>query len=170
MTGIFIILLVLVLALSYVIMDMSKKISYQYRYAVSFKKSFKKLQLPLIRFKVEGEYKTFLLDSGSQGNLLDKKFVDSLPKNLTDNIKDSDVAFIGVEGNNTTDNKTLKLKLSHGSKKFPETEFTVLDLRPTFKILEKKIQEPIAGLLGAPFFEKYRWQLDFEELVVWIKK
>lgn len=150
-------------------MDMSKKISHQYRYAISFKKSFKKSQLPFIRLKVEGEYKNFLLDSGSQGNLLDETFVNSLPKTITENIKVSEETFVGV-GGKVDNTRSLDLNLVHGNKKFPNTKFTIMDMKPTFKILEKKIQEPIAGLLGAPFFEQYRWQLDFEDLVVWIKK
>jgi hypothetical protein len=28
----------------------------------------------------------------------------------------------------------------------------------------------IVGILGSPFFKKAKWVLDFEELVIWVKK
>ena len=50
-----------------------------------------------------------------------------------------------------------------------EEEFSITDLDGAFDIIKKENGVQIHGILGSKFFEKYKYILDFKELIAYIK-
>ena len=168
MVGVIIVLIILFSSLVWVAFDFSNKLKNQYKYSISFKKHFLKTKIPIINIKIENKYYPFILDSGSQMNILDFSFVESLPTELTDTISSSVTNIVGVSNSSQNTTGILRLNLSLKRLKFSNVDFSICDLRKPFSSIEKGLNgQKIAGILGSPFFEENRWSIDFDKYVVW---
>lgn len=114
--------------------------------------------LPLLIVEAQAKYLCFLLDTGSNINVLDKRVAEffQLQKST-----DKQQQF-GIDGElQTSDIVELTFSLEEREYK---ADFSVMDLSSAFGKVEEESGIQIHGLLGCSFMEQQKWILDFEKL------
>lgn len=136
------------------------------KYKVSFKKHFKKVKVPLIKMKIAGELRYFLVDSGATNNVIEKNFYNSVDPKYFNDLKFSDQI---ISTNGVTEKRPIVgANLSFKKDVFEDVTFIVADIAPAVEFIKNASNIVIAGILGSTFFEKYRWAVDFDERCIWI--
>jgi len=158
-----IVLLILSLGVTYLVKDLARRFNNSNRYSVCIKDGIKDCGLPLIKFKINGKNEWFLLDSGCNSNCLRKSYYDKMEEKA-ESVGNKTVH----DANGSNSASTVKLNLARGKSTFQSQFFDVVDLATFNEPLYGKYN--IVGVVGSPFFNENKWILDFEELVVWIKK
>ncbi len=126
---------------------------------MSFKESLDLVGLPIITF-FQGENKYhFILDTGAALSVVNEGAIknfsyESLPKKGSN---------YGIDGN-ILNTSFIKAHIEYKDNKFEE-EFQVLDLTSAFNNIKQDYGVTVTGILGNSFFTKYRYILDFKELV-----
>lgn len=139
---------------------------YDTKYEVSFKKHFKKVKVPLIKMKIAGELRYFVVDSGADNSVLSKTFYDSVdPKNFTD--VNYSMKIITPNGE-TEERPFVEADLSFKKDVFEDIPFLVSDLTSVENHIKSISNIVIAGILGSSFFNKYKWAIDFDERCIWV--
>ena len=160
--GVGIVLLILGFGLAFLIIDIRNRINNSNKYRVCFKKGFKKCGLPLIKLKINGKLEWFLLDTGANDNYLKESYFNT--------IENKPIALSESKTNDSNNEMTVNnylFDLSYNKSVFKDEQFSVTTLN-TFNELFRGYD--IVGIIGSPFFSKYRFQFDFDQLVVWINK
>lgn len=130
---------------------------------ISFRESMDLTELPVVTFYNKDTKLNFLLDTGSNNSHINSSVLSTLEyKNI-----DRKTETIGFNGNKS-DNNFCKMTISYKNQKFEE-EFGITDLEEAFSVVKKESGVQIHGILGSKFFEKYRYVLDFNELIAYIK-
>lgn len=170
--GILIVIFIIVCLTVFMVKHMSKQIDRDYEYYLGIKrlgkmdKHFKCSKLPTIKITINGTRYPFILDSGANTNVVDKSIVEALGL-------DKEAVKYNLEGTSGTVQGTqykTSMEFSYNNQVFQE-EFNTLDMKNIRDQLSS-IGIEAYGMLGAAFFEKHRWSLDFNKMVVWqrIKK
>ena len=134
------------------------------------KRGFNISKCPLIKLKINGKFKYFLLDTGAAVNALS---MEGMKQIYNDDHVFSVIGqqqLVGING--TTDKyfKIIEETVSFNKDKV-KTTFVVTDaLEESIKNTKELCGIEFLGILGAEFFNKARWVLDLESLVVWVKK
>ncbi len=125
---------------------------------ILLQKSLTQVGLPLILVKAQAQYLCFLLDTGSNINVLDKKVAEFFQ--LSSGTAQQQQ--FGIDGTlQTTD--VVKLTFSLEEREY-KADFSVMDLSSAFGKVEEESGIQIHGLLGCSFMEQQKWVLDFEKL------
>lgn len=142
-----------------------------YKYCINIhKEGFEKLKAPLIKMKIKGKYKYFLVDSGAAKNLISKKAFQSISKE-GDEVKIVDnVHILGVSGKEDKAVPVIEETISVGRDKFVQNFMVSEEWETTREYIHDTCGIEIIGLLGSEFFQKARWLIDFDNLVIWVKK
>ena len=159
--SVFAIIVACVVGVYFMVKDMASRIKRQNKYCVDFSKSYNSKGLPIIPMTINGEEKFFLLDSGANGNHLNKKYFDTL--NVVGSSESHEIQ--GHSGSSKA--QLFEGDICSNGYEFEDVQFYVMDIS-TFN--EHDYGCDIVGILGSPFFNKYKWIIDFDELVVWINK
>ena len=125
---------------------------------ISLQVSIFKVGLPLLIVKAQAKNLCFLLDTGSNINVLDKRVAEffRLPAGSTQHRQ------FGIDGTlQITD--VVKLTFSLEEREY-KADFSVMDLSSAFGKVEEESDIQIHGLLGCSFMEQQKWVLDFEKL------
>lgn len=130
---------------------MQQKISY----------GLQKTGLPLIAVEINQQNLCFLLDTGSNKNLIDKRVFDYFKEHL-ETVGNSSI--FGLDGNKT-DSPIIKLDFNFEGNSY-STKFNVFDSEKAFEAIEKETDIQIHGILGNEFFIENGWILDFDKLTV----
>lgn len=177
-----IILLTIAISLfSMVLVSINKTISKEFKYHFNSLKfttnnfnetikinqdSFNKTGMPIIKIKIKNESFNLLIDSGANCNILNLKAFNLVDDN---NYSKSHVSnFITASGESENEGFKVNIEFKQKQRKFNE-DFEIRDMSQAFDQIKLKDKVQIDGILGAPFFNKYNWTLDFENLVIWIK-
>lgn len=129
---------------------------------ILLQKSLTQVGLPLILVKAQAQYLCFLLDTGSNINVLDKKVAEFFQ--LSGGTAQQQQ--FGIDGTlQTTD--VVKLTFSLEEREY-KADFSVMDLSSAFGKVEEESGIQIYGLLGCSFMEQQKWVLDFEKLCLFI--
>ena len=131
---------------------------------MSFRESLDLADLPIVTFK-QGENKlNFILDTGANKSVINKEDA------LTLKAEDLDTAskVIGIDGH-VSHAPIKNIKFNYKNKQFEE-EFQVLDISKTVKAYRTKKGVTIHGLIGNNFMQKYKYVLDFKEMIAYSKK
>lgn len=134
------------------------------RSKISFKESMDLTELPVVTFYNGDKKLNFLLDTGSNLSHINSSVLTNLEYERTDNSTE----IVGMEGNSLECSSFCKMNISYKNQKFNE-EFSIIDLDKAFETVKKESGVQIHGILGSRFFEKYRYILDFNELIAYIK-
>lgn len=177
-----IILLTIAISLfSMVLVSINKTISREFKYHFNSLKfttnnfnetikinqdSFNKTGMPLIKVKIKNESFNLLLDSGANCNILNLDAFKLIDDNTFNKINVSN--FIGAGGEVNNEGFKVNIEFKQKQRKFNE-HFEIRDMSQAFNPIKLKDKIQIDGILGAPFFNSYKWTLDFENLVIWIK-
>lgn len=125
---------------------------------ISLRQSLIHLGLPLIPIKAQAQYLCFLLDTGSNINVLDKKVAEFFQLSG----RTAQQQQFGIDGTlQTTDVVEMTFSLEEREYK---ADFSVMDLSSAFGKVEEESGIQIHGLLGCSFMEQQKWVLDFEKL------
>lgn len=130
---------------------------------ISFKESMDLTELPVVTFYNKDTKLNFLLDTGSNNSHINGSVLSTLEYENIDRKTET----IGFNGNKS-DTNFCKMTISYKNQKFEE-EFSITDLEEAFSIVKKESGVQIHGILGSKFFEKYKYVLDFNELIAYIK-
>ena len=136
-------------------------------YKIQFnRRVFERLQIPIIDLILMGKYYSFLLDSGSNGNVIDKEFFETLkqdnPELIT--VRENKSTILGLTNEEKVDVVELPLLIENQEIMFP---FSIADLSSLRKKIRTKAGSEIEGILGSRFFDYVGWNLDFVEWAVW---
>ena len=120
-----------------------------------------KFSLPLIIVKAQAKNLCFLLDTGSNINVLDRRVAEFFQ--LSGGTAKQ--RQFGIDGElQTTDVVELAFSLEEQEYK---ANFSVMDLSSAFGKVEEESGIQIHGLLGCSFMEQQKWILDFEKLCLY---
>ena len=130
---------------------------------MSFKESMDLTELPIITFISNDKKLNFLLDTGSNVSFINESTLKDLKYVLTDFTSN----MIGVEGNKI-ENRICKMTICYKQYAF-ESEFNINNMDEAFGIIKKESGVQIHGILGSLFFQKYKYVLDFNSLIAYLK-
>lgn len=138
------------------------------RNSISFMESLNLTGLPIVSFQNNGKFFNFLLDTGSNVEIINKSIVSELKlseSKLSDNDENTIFGLDGIERNA----KTVTIPLS-----YKDTNLTVkcfcLDMNQTFGKIKNETGVQIHGILGSKFFKDNKYILNFDELIAYSKK
>lgn len=149
----------------------SKNINNEFKYSINFhKEGFKRTNFPIIKIKIRGKYRYFLVDSGANINVIDYECYKEL-------VGDGAVVFkgdCGISGVGTqskeTDTPIIEDTFQVNSDKFTEEFSLMKDWAFAREQVSSASGLNIIGILGSDFFTRAKWMLDFEDLIIWVKK
>lgn len=136
---------------------------HEIKFSISY--GLQKTGLPLIVVEINQQNLCFLLDTGSNKNLIDQRVSEFFKEHL-EAIGSSTI--LGLEGNKL-DTPIVKLNFNFENHSY-STNFNVFDSANAFGAIEKESDIQIHGILGNEFFIENEWVLDFEKLSIYSGK
>lgn len=130
---------------------------------ISFKEAMDLVELPVVTFYNGNRKLNFLLDTGSNVSYINSSIISLLDHEKTGKKMDT----IGIEGNKVS-NQFCKMSVTYKNQVFEE-EFSIADLDEAFSVVKQESGVQIHGILGSKFFERYKYVLDFKELIAYIR-
>lgn len=156
---VFVLLLVsIAVIVAYFVDLIRKRTSYD---RMSFRESLDLTGLPVVTFK-QGENKfNFVLDTGACTSVIDSRILDKIQYTP---LEDKAVGY-GVDG--TAHNMdTVGIVLTYKDKNYSDA-FRVLDMTAAFENFKKDFGVTVHGLLSSSFFERYRYVLNYNEMIAY---
>lgn len=132
---------------------------------ISFKESMDLVDLPVITFFNNGKKFNFLLDTGSSHSSFNLESIEGV---LGNPIEGEYTHFIGADGN-PTPTQSVTMPIVYKDKEYQE-DFQVIDLSKAFGIVKSESGVNLHGILGNSFFQKYKYVINFDELIVYSLK
>lgn len=132
---------------------------------VSFKEALDLCDLPVITFINNGIKLNFLLDTGANKSVISCDAF-KLPIEYDRSYKSGTI--FGMDGN-VKEVSYISMDISYKNKVFNDT-FQVLDMSEAFDRIKKNDGVTLHGVLSHTFFQKYKYVLDFDELIAYSKK
>ena len=145
-------------------MSMKKGISL---FTVSFKQGFMSPNIPIASFKQGDKDINFLLDTGSDNNLIDATALKQFEHEMYDEELVEKVNLTGVGGDQQV--KACKLTFSCEGKNYTQN-FLVADIHQAFDRIKIDHCITIHGILGSVFLREHSVVLDFKNLSAYTKK
>lgn len=131
---------------------------------ISFKAGLDLTELPIVTLSQGDKKFNFLLDTGSNNSIIDKSALPHIEHTLTDMTSN----VFGVEGKPVETNICI-ITLSFNSLEYT-FEYVINDMSDAFKIIKKDTGVTLHGIIGSKFFNKFKYVLDFDELIAYSKK
>jgi len=128
---------------------------------ISFKEGLDLTELPIVTFYQDNKKLHFLLDTGSNISYINE---DVLKDIEAEDLNASSNTF-GVEGSGIETHHYM-IEIGYKDQKFKE-EFGAVNLSSAFGAIEKESGIKLHGIIGNRFFEKYKYILDFKELIAY---
>ena len=129
---------------------------------ISFRESMDLVELPIVTFVNNGKKLNFLLDTGATYSSINEAALEGLSYEKTE-----ERGFgIGIEGNVQEDRGYIRMNVDYRSQSYEE-DFQVVDLSQAFGVMKQECGINLHGILGNTFFQKYRYILNFDELVAY---
>lgn len=129
---------------------------------ISFRETMDLVELPIVTFQNNGKKVNFLLDTGASYSSINK---DALPGLAYTETGETGYG-MGIEGVVKEDNGYVLMDIKYKDQSYEEN-FQVLDLSQAFGVLKQDFGINLHGILSSTFFQKYRYVLDFDELVAY---
>lgn len=131
---------------------------------MSFREAMDLVELPIITFYNKDAKLNFLLDTGSDLSYINKSILPSLEYKEINESRN----IISVGGNSQSLG-CCDMTVTYRNQKFID-RFYVSDLDEAFGAIKAETGVQIHGILGSKFFAKYKYILDFENLIAYSKK
>lgn len=136
----------------------------KYNSILSFKESMDLTELPIITMYSGNKKLNFLLDTGSNNSVINSSELINITYAPVNAVIDT----VGLNGT-VEQSPICEIDLYYKKNKFLE-EFVVIDMNESFASIKKENGVILHGILGSKFLEKYKYVLDFKELIAYIKK
>lgn len=135
-----------------------KKVSHS---SMSFRETMDLTGLPVVTFK-QGENKfNFVLDTGAVSSIIDLRVLDKLQYT---ELEGKSIGY-GVDGVEHRMDR-VGIVLTYKNKDYSDA-FRVLDMTASFDALKRDYGVTVHGLLSSAFFERYKYVLNYNELVAY---
>ena len=131
---------------------------------MSFREAMDLTNLPIVTFYQGDKKFNFLLDTGSSLSVINQSALESITHTTSDNTG----SLFGVDGVKR-EVSYVSIDLSYKNNNYTE-EFQVLDMQNAIDQVKAESGVNMIGIIGSEFFRKYRYILDFNELVAYSKK
>lgn len=131
--------------------------------SISFQQGFELAELPIVTFSQGINKFNFLLDTGANNNIIDKRVLDFIkyePVNYTSDI-------MGFEGNKVNV-ELCTITLSYNDKDY-SFFYLICDMSKVFDQVKKDNDVIIHGIIGSKFFHEFHFVLDFESMKMYRK-
>ena len=134
--------------------------------AISFRQGFIPPKLPIVTFKQGDKDITFLIDSGSNQNVINKEALEFIEHEVIET-KDR----ITLSGLNAapTEVSLCSVKFQNDGKEYKQT-FLVTDLSGPMKGIKDDHGLTVYGMLGSPFLEEYKVILDYDQMIAYSRQ
>lgn len=132
--------------------------------AMSFQQSMDLVGLPVITFYQGDKKYNLLLDTGSNDNIIDS--------NCLDDLVHEDVEYDGtLTGLDGIENRVTAchIAFSYKDQEYP-FKYLVKDMEPAFRVMKNEYGITLHGIIGSKFFNKFRYVLDFKDLIAYSKE
>lgn len=130
---------------------------------ISFRQGFDLTNVPIVTFYQGDKKFNFLLDTGSTHNVIDSNILDVIEHSPMDTCINS----YGIEGNKTS-HEMCEISLYYKDQEY-HCECIISDMGKAFGEVKKESGVTLHGLIGSIFFNKYKYVLDFDELIAYSK-
>lgn len=131
---------------------------------MDFKSSMDLCQLPVVTFYQGDKRFNFLLDTGSNNSIIDSSII----KQIKHKKSELTSTLMGMEGN-PIDVPVCTITLYFNDKAYTY-DYLIQDMSSAFGSIKKETGVNINGIIGSSFFNKFRYVLDFAELIAYSKK
>lgn len=131
---------------------------------ISFKTGYELTDLPVVTFYQGSNKYHFILDTGCSRSALNPAMLEKLQYIDTPHTNN----YFGVDGHSIKSG-IVAIELSYKDKKYGEY-FQVLKDDSAFKALKQESGITVTGLLGNSFFERYKYLIDFSEMIAYSKQ
>lgn len=159
---IFTVLLVLAIAaIAYIVEKARHRKNIDPADKISFRETMDLVDLPIITFQVGGKKLNFLLDTGANYCIIDSNLLDTIEHTKL-NLEGTVYGAGGVE----VKVSYVSIDLKYKGVDYADM-FQVLDLSNTFGMIKEESGVNLHGVLGNSFFQKYKYVIDFDELVAY---
>lgn len=162
-TTLFIISFIAVIGVVFLLKHHIEKID-MFKRNMSFYESLHLTGFPIVTLKNNGQFVNMILDSGSNRTLID---ADNLEHLEYENL-DCNSSVFGVDGIKTTGGY-VRMPFEYKDKVY-EIECCSINLSETFARMKEQYGITVNGILGTDFFEKYKYVLDFKDMVAYPKE
>ena len=158
------IFILLLLLIAYTV-KINKKIERQHKIdKISFKEAIDLVNMPIVTFQNCGTKLNFVLDTGASSSVIDSDILENckyINRNKGANLSGIDGKF----------NKfpMILMKISYKNKIYLE-EFVAADIKKAKDNIKKESGITIHGFLGTSFFTRYKYILDYDELIAYSKE
>lgn len=128
---------------------------------ISFREAMDLADLPIITLKQGDKKINFLLDTGSTMSIITTGVLEGLEYTETGELG----TVYGMEGN-VIDTKYINMNVMYKDITYNEN-FQVVDMTSAFNSIKQSTGVTISGILGNSFFTKYKYVLNFDELIAY---
>lgn len=147
----------------YVIYIAYKVFSAIHRKEMSFRETMDLCNMPIITFINNGYKVNFILDTGSSKSVIDKSVLDKLSYK---DIEGTGIIY-GMDGKKNTVS-FVEMSIEYKNKSYTDN-FQVCDMSVPFSNLKADYGVNVHGILSSTFFQKYKYILNFDELIAYSK-
>lgn len=130
---------------------------------MSFREAMDLVELPIVTFYNKDTKLNFLLDTGSDLSYINKSILPSLEYKEVNESRN----IISVGGNSQSIG-CCDMTVIYKNQKFID-RFYISDLDEAFEAIKAETGVQIHGILGNKFFTRYKYILDFENLIAYFK-
>ena len=128
---------------------------------MSFMETMNLCELPIVTFMNNGKKLNFLLDTGASKSVIHSGALEGLTYKSIN--KSGDV--YGMDGKRK-DVSFINMSIEYRGKDYNE-EFQSIDMSVPFSNLKADFGVNLLGILSSTFFQKYKYVLNFDELVAY---
>lgn len=132
--------------------------------AISFQQGFDLTELPIVTFSQGKNKYNFLLDTGANNNIIDKRVLDTINHKKVNYTSD----IMGFEGNKVNaDLCTITLSYKDNDYSY---FYLICDMSKVFDQIKQENGVILHGIIGSKFFHEFQYVLDFAEMIAYSKK
>lgn len=132
---------------------------------ISFKTAMELAELPVVTFRHGDKKIHFLLDTGSNNSIIDSSCIKGINYTKTN----VNMQLCGNEGHNQTITEIIHFTIKHNDYIYDD-DFQVVNMSAPFNAIKKETGVTVHGILGNAFFSKYKYILDFKDMIAYSKK
>lgn len=137
---------------------------YNRKDAMSFREAMDLTNLPIVTFYQGDKKFNFLLDTGATLSVINQAALESITHTTINETGE----LYGVDGVKR-EVSYASINLAYKNKDYTE-EFQVLDMQEAIDQVKAESGVNMVGIIGSEFFRKYKYVLDFDELVAYSKR
>lgn len=133
--------------------------------SMSFMESMNLVNLPIVTFFQGDKRFNFLLDTGSNSSVIDKNALKNIKHTITNNPNLSNI--MGMDGI-LHQTQSCEITLYYKDREYTY-EYIVQDMKEAFTSIKQSSGVTLHGIIGSSFFNKFKYVLDFDDLIAYSK-